>query len=101
MSIGLILLAIVGLGVLGVFVATKFFGAFKDEDNDGIPDKLEEKIEESKEVVSEIKERAQKVSAEAKDVVKAVKEVVKQSKDVVTVATTKTTARRGRKPKQK
>jgi hypothetical protein len=34
-------------------------------------------------------------------VVKAVKEVVKQSKDVVTVATTKTTARRGRKPKQK
>lgn len=101
MSIGLILFVIIGFGVLALFISTKFFGVFKDEDNDGIPDKLEEKFEEAKEIVAEVKERAKKVSEEAKDVVKAAKEVVKQSKDVVKVATTKTTARRGRKPKQK
>ena len=101
MNIVTILFGILMLGTLGMFVATKFFKKFKDEDNDGIPDVLEEKVEEAKEVVAEVKERAKRVSEEAKDVVKAAKEVVKQSKDVVSAATSKPTARRGRKPKQK
>lgn len=96
----LIVLLILGLAIIGVFVATKYFKLFKDEDNNGIPDKVEEKVEEVKEVVSEVKQRAKKVATEAKDVAKAAKEVVKQSKDVVKAATTKTTARKGRKPKQ-
>jgi hypothetical protein len=96
----LTVLVILGLAIIGVFVATKYFKLFKDEDNNGIPDKVEEKVEDVKEVVSEVKQRAKKVVTEAKDVAKAAKEVVKQSKDVVNAATTKTTARKGRKPKQ-
>lgn len=94
------LLVILALGIIGVFVATKYFGVFKDEDKNGIPDKVEEKVVEVKEVVSEVKERAKKVVVEAKDVAKAAKEVVKQSKDVAIAATTKTPSRKGRKPKQ-
>ncbi len=100
MNTTLIVLLILGVAVIGVFVATKFFGAFKDEDKNGIPDKIEEKVEDVKEVVVEVKARAKKVVTEAKDVAKAAKEVVKQTKDVAKAATTKTTARKGRKPKQ-
>ena len=100
MSTTLIVLLILGVAVIGVFVATKFFGAFKDEDKNGIPDKVEEKVEEVKEVVVEVKKRAKKVAKEAGDVAKAAKEVVKQSKDVVKAASTKTGNRKGRKPKQ-
>lgn len=95
-----IILLVLAIGAVGVFIATKFFGVFKDEDKNGIPDKVEEKVEQVKEVAIEVKERAKKVATEAKDVAKAAKEVVKQSKDVVKAATTKTTARKGRKPKQ-
>lgn len=100
MSTTLIVLLILGVAVIGVFVATKFFGAFKDEDKNGIPDKVEEKVEEVKEAVVEVKKRAKKVAKEAGDVAKAAKEVVKQSKDVVKAASTKTGNRKGRKPKQ-
>jgi hypothetical protein len=101
MNTTLIILSILGVAAIGIFVATKFFGIFKDEDNNGIPDKVEEKIEDVKEVAKEVKVRAKKVVTEAKDVAKAAKEVVKQAKDVAKVATTSTTARKGRKPKQK
>lgn len=100
MSTTLIVLLILGVATVGVFVATKFFGAFKDEDKNGIPDKVEEKVEEVKEVVVEVKKRAKKVVKEAGDVAKAAKEVVKQSKDVVKAASNKTGNRKGRKPKQ-
>lgn len=100
MNLTLIVLLVFAVAVVGVFIATKFFGIFKDEDKNGIPDKVEEKVEDVKEVVAEVKKRAKKVTEEAKDVAKAAKKVVKQSKDVVKAATTKTTARRGRKPKQ-
>lgn len=92
--------------VIGAFVL--FFAVIiylektkKIEDKDGnlIPDVLEEKIEEAKEVVAEVKVRAQRVAEEAKDVVVAAKEVVKQSKDVVNAA--KGGSRRGRKPAPK
>jgi regulator of replication initiation timing len=107
----LTILLIIALIAVGVFVATKYFGAFTDKDKNGIPDHLEEKVAEVKvkvsevkqdvqEVVAETKLRVQKVKQEASDVVKAAKEVVKQSQDVVKAATTKTTARKGRKPKK-
>lgn len=94
-----VLLVLLFAGV-GVFVATKFFGVFKDEDKNGIPDKVEEKVEMVKETVVEVKERAKKVAKEAKDVAQAAKEVVKQSKEVAKAVTTKTNNKRGRKPKQ-
>lgn len=100
MSTTLIVLLILGVAGIGVFVATKFFGAFKDDDKNGIPDKVEEKVEEVKEAVLEVKVRAKKVAKEVGDVAKAAKEVVKQSKDVVEAASTKTGSRKGRKPKQ-
>jgi F0F1-type ATP synthase membrane subunit b/b' len=96
----LTVLLILGVAIIGVFVATKFFGVFKDEDKNGVPDKIEEKIEVAKEVVVEVKQRAKKVKEEVKDVAKAAKEVVKQTKDVAKAATTKTGSRKGRKPKQ-
>jgi Na+/phosphate symporter len=101
MSTTVIILFILGVVTIGVFVATKFFSVFQDEDKNGVPDILEEKVKEVKEVVVEAKKRVKKVSEEVKDVAKAAKEVVKQSKDVVKAATTKTTAKKGRKPKQK
>lgn len=100
MSTFLIVLLVLGVVSIGIFVATKFFGAFKDEDKNGIPDKVEEKVESVKEAVVEVKERAKKVSKEVKDVANAAKEVVKQSKEVVKVASTKTGNKKGRKPKQ-
>ncbi len=96
------ILIILVLALVGVFIATKFFGVFKDEDKNGIPDKMEEKIEEKvaevKEVVIEVKKRAKRVKEEFQDVKKAAKKVVKQSKDVVKAAAGKPTNRRGKKP---
>lgn len=97
MNLTLIILLVLAIAAIGVFVATKFFGAFKDEDKNGIPDQVEEKVEV---VVSEVKKRAKKVAEETKDVTNAVKKVAKQSKDVVKAATTSTPSRRGRKPKE-
>lgn len=106
----LTIIIIIALVAAGVFVATKYFGLFTDKDNNGIPDKLEEKVEEVKvkatqikadveETVVEVKQRVKKVKEEAADVVKAAKEVAKQAKDVTKAVTTKATARKGRKPK--
>ncbi len=100
MNTTLVVLSILAVASIGVFVATKFFGAFKDEDKDGIPDKLEEKVEDAKEVVVVFKNKTKRVAEETKDVIKAAKEVVKQSKDVVKVVTEKTPTKKGRKPKQ-
>jgi Na+-transporting NADH:ubiquinone oxidoreductase subunit NqrC len=95
--------------IIGLFVATKYFGVFTDKDKNGIPDKLEEKVEEVKtkitettndvkEAVVEVKERVKRVKQEVADVAKAAKEVVKQSKDVAKAASGET--RKGRKPKK-
>lgn len=97
--------------IISLFIATKYFGVFVDADKDGIPDKLEEKVEEVKikltnttnevkEAVVEVKERVKRVKQEVTDVAKAAKEVVKQSKDVVKAASGNTTTRKGRKPKK-
>ncbi len=93
--------------VIGVFVL--FFGVIiylektkivEDKDGNLIPDAIEEKVEEVKEVVKEVKVRAQRVAEEVKDVTAVAKEVVKQSKDVVNAAKGNS-SRRGRKPAPK
>jgi len=52
----------------GVYVATKYFKKFKDEDNDGIPDVVEDKFEEVKDKVEDIKEDVEDFIEEVKDV---------------------------------
>jgi hypothetical protein len=74
-----------------IWVATKYFGLFSDKDKDGIPDKVED-------AVDEVKTRAKRVKEELKDVVDSAKDVVAQSKDVVDAA--KGGTRKGRKPRR-
>lgn len=84
----------------GVIIYLEKTKKIEDKDGNLIPDAIEEKVEEVKEVVKEVKVRAQRVSEEVKDVAVAAKEVVKQSKDVVTAAKGNS-SRRGRKPAPK
>jgi hypothetical protein len=99
----LIILAIAAVGAVGIYVATKYFGLFKDADKDGIPDEVEEKVAEGKaaveKTVKQVKTRVKRVKEELGDVVDAAKDVVEQSKDVVSAA--KGGARKGRKPAAK
>ena len=83
-------------GLILYFEKTKII---EDKDGNGIPDAIDEKVEEVKEVVKEVKVRAKRVAEEVKDVAIAAKEVVKQSKDVVNAAKGNT-SRRGRKSSQ-
>ena len=94
-----IILLVLAIVAACIFVATKYFKKFKDLDNDGIPDAIEDKVEEVKVIVEEVKKRAKRVVEETKDVVEAVKEVANQSKDIVEAAKGK--SRNGRKPKAK
>ena len=84
-------------GLIIYFEKTKII---EDKDGNLIPDVIEEKVDEVKEVVKEVKVRAKRVAEEVKDVATAAKEVVKQSKDVVNAAKG-TSSRRGRKPSGK
>lgn len=52
----------------GVYVATKYFKKFKDVDNDGIPDVVEDKFQEVKGKVKDIKEDVEELIEEAKDI---------------------------------
>lgn len=94
----LIILGILAV-VAGVVIFLQKTGKIKDADGDLIPDAIEDKVEEVKEVAKVVKARAKRVAEETKDVVEAVKEVAKQSKDVVTAV--KGTPRKGRKPATK
>jgi gas vesicle protein len=98
MEIFLIILGIVAV-VVGVAIYLQKTGKVKDTDGDLIPDVIEDKVEEVKEVAKVVKARVNRVKEEAKDVAEAVKEVVKQSKDVVTAV--KGAPRKGRKPSTK
>jgi len=93
----LILAVLAGAGLI-TFVLMKQ-GKIEDKDGNNIPDVIDNKIEEVKEVVEEVKVKAKRVKEEAGDVVKAVKEVGKQANQVVTAAKS-TEPRRGRKPKK-
>jgi uncharacterized protein YoxC len=98
MTLLLIILAIIVIGIGVTFFLMKS-GKIEDKDGNGIPDVIDTKVEETKEVVKEVKVRAKRVKEEVSDVVKASKEVVKQVKDIGTAAKGET--RKGRKPKQK
>ena len=93
----LILLALVVAGAIAFFLMKK--GKIEDKNGNNIPDVVEEKIEDVKEVVKVVKERVKRVVEETKDVTEAAKKVVKQSKDVVNA--TKGGSRKGRKPTTK
>jgi len=92
MKLFLIILAVVAVGAAVVWIGTKFFGLTKDEDKDGIPDKVED-------TAKEVKRRAKRVKEEVKDVVEELKDVVEQTKDIK--GAVKGKPRRGRKPKAK
>jgi hypothetical protein len=98
MTVLLILLALVVAGAVTFFLMKT--GKIEDKDGNNIPDAVEEKLAEVKEVAKVVKERAKRVVEESKDVVEAAKKVVKQSKDVVS-ATKGGQARKGRKPAAK
>ena len=100
----LILLALLVLG--GIAYLLMKSGKIQDANNNNIPDAIEEKIEDVKEVVEEVKEkvevvkqRAKRVKEEVADVVKATKKVVEQAKDVTKAA--KGATRKGAKKKSK
>ena len=97
-----ILIIVLVLAVIAgaVWVGTKFFGLAKDEDKDGIPDVVEDKLEDAKEAVerttAEVKRRVKRVKEELKDVADAAKDVVNQTGDVADAV--KGGPRKGRKP---
>ena len=95
MSIFLIVAA-VALGAVFFLIKT---GKIEDKDGNNVPDVIDNKIKQTKEVAKEVKARAKRVSEEAADVVKAVKEVAKQTKDVVEAA--KGEKRKGKKTTKK
>lgn len=93
----IIVVGIILVAALVTYFLTKS-GKIKDADGNGIPDVIEEKVEE---VVKQTKARAKRVKEEVADVVTAAKEVVKQVKDVTDAAKGKSPIRKGRKPSTK
>ncbi len=100
-----ILVIILVLAVIagGIWVATKYFGLFSDADKDGIPDEVEETVEDAKAAVKkttkEVKRRAKRVKEEIQDIGGAAKELANQVGDVGKAVKGK--PRTGRKPKAK
>ena len=93
----IIVVGIILVAALVTYFLTKS-GKIKDADGNGIPDVIEEKVEE---VVKETKARAKRVKEEVVDVVTTAKEVVKQVKDVTDAAKGKAPIRKGRKSSTK
>ncbi len=99
-----ILVIILVLAVIagGIWVATKYFGLFSDADKDGIPDEVEETLEDAKAAVKkttkEVKRRAKRVKEEIQDIGGAAKELANQVGDVGKAVKGK--PRTGRKPKK-
>lgn len=88
-----VIAALVIVNIAAIWLTRK--GLTKDENNNMIPDLLEEKMADLKEDVSI---RVSRVGEELKDVSKAIKEVGNQIGDIPKAATGKT--RPGRKPKK-
>ncbi len=93
----LILAVLSGAAVVTFFLMKS--GKIEDKDGNNIPDVVDNKIAEAKEVVEEVKVKAKRVKEEAQDVVNAVKEVGTQAKQVVK-AVKSAEPRKGRKPKK-
>lgn len=95
----LVIAAIAG----AVWVGTKFFGLTKDDDKDGIPDVVEDKVADAKEAVvnttKEVKRRAKRVKEELKDVGEAISDAADQVGDIADAVKGK--PRKGRKPRAK
>ena len=92
MTTFLIILFAIALLAVVLYITTKYFGVFRDDDNDGIPDEVEETLE-------IVKKRAKRVKEELGDVVDSANDVVKQSTDVIDAI--KGAPRKGRKPSKK
>lgn len=90
--IGLVLLLII-INIAAIWMSKK--GYTKDENNNMIPDILEEKFNELK---IDVSTRVNRVGQEIQDVTKAIKEVGNQIGDIPKAATGRT--RPGRKPKK-
>ena len=88
----LIIVLVVAVLAGAVYVGTKFFGLAKDEDKDGIPDKVED-------TAKEVKRRANRVKEELGDIADAAKDVVEQVGDIKDAVKGK--PRKGRKPRAK
>jgi len=84
-TILVIILVLVGLAAI-VWVLTKYFNLFADVDKDGIPDEVEDTVENVtnavKNTTKEVKRRAKRVKEELSDIGDAVKEVGNQVGDV-------------------
>ena len=97
-----IILLVVGSISATIYVSTKFFKKFKDEDGDGIPDIVEDKVEEIKDKVvdttKEVKRRTKRIKEELGDVKIAAKNLIDQTSDVIEAS--KGGNRKGRKPKK-
>ena len=85
-----IILLVLALVAGAVWVGTKFFGLAKDDDKDGIPDKIED-------TAKEVKRRAKRVKEELGDIADAAKDVIDQAGDIGEAVKGK--PRKGRKPK--
>ena len=98
----LVIILVLAVVAGAIWVATKYFGLFADADKDGIPDEVEEKVEEVtsavKNTTKEVKRRAKRVKEELGDIGDAVREVGNQVGDVAKAAKGK--PRTGRKPKK-
>tara|TARA_B100000927_G_scaffold64182_1_gene50481 strand:+ start:486 stop:809 length:324 start_codon:yes stop_codon:yes gene_type:complete len=99
----LIIIAVLAVIGAGIWIGTKYFGLFTDKDKDGIPDEVEDAVEDTKEAVQsaakEVKRRAKRVKEELKDVKDAIKDVADQAGDLG--AAVKGKPRKGRKPRAK
>jgi hypothetical protein len=92
-TLGLLILLII-INITAIYLTKK--GLTKDENNNMIPDVLEEKFSQLKEEVSF---KVDRVGEEMKDVTKAMKEVGSQLGDVPKAIVT-SRSRSGRKPKK-
>ena len=88
-----VVIALIIVNILAIWMTKK--GLTKDENNNMIPDILEEKFAE---LTDDVSIRVERVGQELKDVSKAIKEVGNQIGDIPKAATGKT--RPGRKPKK-
>lgn len=74
----LIVLLVLAVAAGAVYVATKYFKAFKDLDKDGIPDVVEDKYEDVKNVIEDAKEIIEKAKAKVGGIVEEVKDLPKK-----------------------
>ena len=99
----LIVVLVIAAVAGAVWVGTKFFGLAKDDDKDGIPDVVEDKVADAKEAVvnttKEVKRRAKRVKEELKDVGEAISDAADQVGDIADAVKGK--PRKGRKPRAK